>query len=140
MSVTSILSLSRNVYYPPRTNKLHLHLFLVHNYFFRYKYFKFSRVQNFVLCRTANPFPSKPLFSLRVCNTSLLKTPVEKGKIARKEPFLRSSPCFLPVGELSAIFMTKQTVVCKKLSFWKSPIFLSFVKGLNLFHTTLFFK
>ena len=69
---------------------------------------------------------------LRVCSTSLFKNTVEKGEIARNEPFLLfplcflpfwSIQCFLPFGALSAIFIEFKIVVCK-LSIWTSLKFV----------------
>ena len=63
------------------------------------------------LKRVSNPFANKP-WILRVCNPSLLKTLSGKGEIVRNEQFLLFPQCFLPVGELSAIFIKFEIVVC----------------------------
>ena len=47
------------------------------------------------ILRLFNHFPNKPLF-LRVRRIGLLKTPREKGEIARDEQFLLFPQCFLP--------------------------------------------
>ena len=44
---------------------------------------------------------------------------VGKGEIALNEQFLLFSQCFLPFGELSAIFMKFKIVVCKLSEFGK---------------------
>ena len=44
---------------------------------------------------------------------------VEKGEIARNEQFLLFPQCFLPFGELSAIFIKVKIVVCKLFYFGK---------------------
>ena len=46
--------------------------------------------------RPINPFPHKPWF-LRVCSTSLLKTPWEKEKLLITSKFLLFPQCFLPI-------------------------------------------
>ena len=56
-----------------------------------------------------NPFPNKPWF-LRFRSTSLLKTQRGKGDIARNS-------VFFPFGELSAIFIKFEIVVCKLFQF-----------------------
>ena len=59
-----------------------------------------------------NPFPNKPWF-LRVCSTSLLKTLWEKEKLLVTSNFSFSHSVFYPYGELSAIFIKLEIVVCK---------------------------
>ena len=67
--------------------------------------------------RTAfNTFPNKPWF-LRVCRISLLKTLWEKEKLLVMSNFSFSHSVFYPFGELSAIFITFEIVVCKLLEF-----------------------
>ena len=56
-------------------------------------------------------FPNKPLF-LRVCGTSLLKRLWEKEKFVKK-CFSFSHSLFYPFGELFAIFIKFEIVVCK---------------------------
>ena len=71
------------------------------------------------------PFPNKLSF-LRVCSTSLLKTLWEKEKLLVTSNFSFSRSVFYPFGELSAIFIKFEIVVCKifpygrvcNLSFW----------------------
>ena len=46
---------------------------------------------------SVNPFPNKPLF-LRVCSTSLLKTPWEKEKLLVTSNFSFSHSVFYPFG------------------------------------------
>ena len=58
-----------------------------------------------------NPFPNKPWF-LRVCSTSLLKTLLEKEKLLVTSNFSFSHSVFYPFGELSAIFIKFEIVVC----------------------------
>ena len=65
----------------------------------------------------SNLFPNNPLV-LHVCNTSLLKTPWEKGEIAHNEQFLLfPHSVFQPFGELSAIFVKFEIVLCKRFQF-----------------------
>ena len=63
-----------------------------------------------------NPFPNKPWF-LRVCNTSPLKTPWEKEKLLVTSNFSFSHRVFYLFGELSAIFIKFEIVVCKLFQF-----------------------
>ena len=65
-----------------------------------------------------NPFPNKPWF-LRVCSTSLLKTLWEKEKLLVTSNFSFSRSVFYPFGELSAIFIKSEIVVCKVFQFGK---------------------
>ena len=65
-----------------------------------------------------NPFPNKP-WILRVCITSLLRTLLEKEKLLVRSNFSFSHSVFYLFGELSAIFIKSEIVVCK-LSVWKS--------------------
>ena len=58
-----------------------------------------------------NPFPNKPWF-LRVCNRSHLKTLWEKEKLLLTWNFSFSHSVFYPFGELSAIFIKFEIVVC----------------------------
>ena len=64
----------------------------------------------------AVPFPNKPWF-LRVCSTSPLKTLWEKEKLLVKSNFSFSRSVFYPFGELSAIFLKFEIVVCKLFQF-----------------------
>ena len=59
-----------------------------------------------------NPFPNKPWF-LCVCSSSLLKTLVGKKKLFAISNFSFSHSVFYPFGELSAIFIKFEIVVCK---------------------------
>ena len=70
-----------------------------------------------------NPFPNKPCF-LRVCSTSLLKTPWKKEKLLVTSNFSFSQSVFLPIVELSAIFINFRIVVCKLFQLWKSLKFV----------------
>ena len=54
---------------------------------------------------------------LRVCSTSLLKTPWEKKKLLVTSNFSFSHSVFYPFGELYAIFIKFETVVCKLFQF-----------------------
>ena len=63
-----------------------------------------------------NPFPNKPWF-LRVCNTSVLKTQWEKEKLLVTSNFSFSHGVFYPFGELSAIFIKYEIVICKLFQF-----------------------
>ena len=66
-----------------------------------------------------NPFPNKPLF-LRVCSTGLLKTLLEKEKLLVMSNFSFSCSVFYPFGELSAIFIKLEIVVCKLFQFGRA--------------------
>ena len=59
-----------------------------------------------------NPFPNKPWF-LRVCSISLLKTLWEEEKLLVTSNFSFSHSVFYSFGELSAILITHEVVVCK---------------------------
>ena len=58
-----------------------------------------------------NPFLNKPWF-LRVCSTNLLKTLWEKEKLLIMSNFSFSHSVFHPFGELSAIIIEFEIVVC----------------------------
>ena len=77
-----------------------------------------------------NPFPNKPWF-LRVCSTSLLKTLREKEKLLVTSNFSFSHSVFYPIGELSAIFIKVEIVICKLFQFGRVQN-LSFGKELKL--------
>ena len=79
-------------------------------------------------CRI-NPFPNKPWF-IRVCRTSLLKTLWEKEKLLISNNFSFSHSLLYPFGELSAIFIKFEIVVCKLFQFGRVSN-LSFGKGLR---------
>ena len=64
----------------------------------------------------AIPFPNKPWF-LRVCNISLLKTLWEKEKLLVTSNFSFSHSVFYSFGELTAIVITFEIVVCKLFEF-----------------------
>ena len=80
-------------------------------------------------CSFFNPFPNKPWF-LRVCSTSLLKTLREKEKLLVTSNFSFSHSVFYPFGELSAIFIQLEIVVCKLFQFGRVQNLL-FGKGLK---------
>ena len=63
-----------------------------------------------------NPFPYMPRF-LCVCSTTLLKTLWEKEKLIITTNFSISHSVFYPFGELSAIFIKFEIVVCKPFQF-----------------------
>ena len=63
-----------------------------------------------------NPFPNKPWF-LCVCNASLLKTLREKEKLLVTSNFSFSHSVFYPFGELFAIFVKFNFVVCNPFLF-----------------------
>ena len=77
-------------------------------------------VQNTTVYQSAgggiNPFPNKPWF-LRVCSESLLKTLWEKEKLLIMSNFSFFHSVFYPFGELSAIFIKFEIIVCKLLQF-----------------------
>ena len=64
-----------------------------------------------LLFNRVNPFPNKPWF-LHVCSTSLLKTLQEKENLFVMSNF-SFSPVFYSFGELPAIFIKYELVVCK---------------------------
>ena len=74
----------------------------------------FSFSHNVFYC--INPFPNKPWF-LRVCSISLLKTLWEKEKLLVTSNFSFSHRVFYPFGELSAILITFEIVICKLFEF-----------------------
>ena len=63
-----------------------------------------------------NPFPNSPWF-LPVCSTSLLKTLWKKEKFLVTSNFSLSLSVFYPFGELSAIFIKLEIVICKPFQF-----------------------
>ena len=63
-----------------------------------------------------NTFPNKPWF-LRVCSTDLLKTVWEKEKLLVTSNFSFSHSVFYSFGELSAILIKFEIVVCKLFQF-----------------------
>ena len=74
-------------------------------------------MESFNFQNSFNPFPNKPWF-LRVCSTSLLKTLWEKEKLLVMSNFSFSQRVFFcPFGELSAIFIKFEIVVCKVFRF-----------------------
>ena len=66
--------------------------------------------------KSLNRFPNKPWF-LRVCSTCLLKTLWEKEKLLVTSNFSFSPIVFYPFGELSAIFINFEIVVCQLFQF-----------------------
>ena len=76
-----------------------------------------------------NPFLNKLWFS-HVCNTTLLKTLWEKEKLLITSNFSFSHSVFYQFGELSAIFIKYEIVVCKLFQFGRVQK-LSFGKGLT---------
>ena len=78
-----------------------------------------------------NLFPNKP-WSLRVSNTSLLKTLWEKGKLLVTSNFSFSHSVFYPFRELTVIFIGFKIVVCKLFQIGR-VLKLSFGKGLRVF-------
>ena len=79
-----------------------------------------SEFQLFTIVQTNfiwfNPFPNNPRF-LRVCCTSLLKTLREKEKLLVTSNFSFSRSVFYPFGELSAIFIKLEIVICNFFQF-----------------------
>ena len=69
-----------------------------------------------ILKTVLNSFPNKPWF-LRVCSTNILKTLWEKEKLLVKSNFSFSHSVFYPSGELFAIFIEFEIVVCKLFEF-----------------------
>ena len=80
-----------------------------------------------------NPFPHKPLF-LHVCSTSLLKTVCENEKFLVTSNFSFSHSVFYWFGNLSAIVIKFETVVCKTLSSLTSPKYCHLGKGSQHVH------
>ena len=75
-----------------------------------------------------NPFPNKRWF-LRICSTSLLKPLWEREKLLVKSNFSFFHCVFYPSGEISAIEINVEIVVCKLFQFGRVSN-LSFAKGL----------
>ena len=92
--------------------------------------FMFSHNVFYAICilESFNPFPNKPWF-LRVCSASLLKTQWEKEKLLVTSNFSFSHSVFYPYGELSAIFIEFEIVICEFFQFRKVEK-VSFGKGL----------
>ena len=65
---------------------------------------------------TVNPLPNK-LWFLRVCSTNLLKTLWEKEKLLVTSNFFFSYSVFYSFGELSAVFIEFEIIVCKLFQF-----------------------
>ena len=65
---------------------------------------------------TVNPLPNK-LWFLRVCSTNLLKTLWEKEKLLVTSNFFFSHSVFYSFGELSAVFIEFEIIVCKLFQF-----------------------
>ena len=70
-----------------------------------------------------NPFPNKPWF-LRVCSTTLLKSPWEKEKLLLTSNFSFFPQCFLPIWR--TFFHFHQILNCHllTLSIWRSRKFV----------------
>ena len=68
--------------------------------------------------KTVIPFPNKPWF-LRVCSRSLLKTEWKKEKLLVTSNFSFSYSVFYQFGELSAILIKFEIVLCKVFQFGK---------------------
>ena len=81
----------------------------------------FSFFPRFVFILLLNAFPqtNKPCF-LRVCNTSLLKTQKLKEKLLITSNFSFYHCVFYLYGELSAIFIIFEIVVCKLFQFGRA--------------------
>ena len=92
MLVTSIFSWLQSFPFPKIVSVL-----------FRDKSFYFSH---------CNPFPKKPLL-LPVCSSSLMRTMWEKEKLLKWAISLFYPCYFLPLWELSSIFIKFEIVVCK---------------------------
>ena len=69
------------------------------------------------------PFPDSDSF-WRPWKTSLLKTLWEEEKLLVTSNFSFSHSVFYPFGQLSAIYVKFETVVCKLFSVWKSLTFV----------------
>ena len=81
------------------------------------------------------PFPNKPWF-LSVTCTSLLKTLWEKEKLLVTSNFSSSHSVFYPFGQLSAILIKLEIVVCQCFEFERVKN-LSFGKELRVFTMTV---
>ena len=79
-----------------------------------------------------NPFPNKPWF-LRVCSASFLKTLWEKEKLLVKSNFSFSHSVFYQSGELSAIVIKFEIIVCKLFQFGKSLKFVIWERVKDIF-------
>ena len=76
-----------------------------------------------ILENVLNSFPNKSWF-LRVCRRSLLKTLWEKEKLLVTSNFSFSLSVFHPFGELSAIIIQFEIVVCKLFQFRRDYTFV----------------
>ena len=84
------------------------------NFFFSISNIVFQSIRNTEQC--INHFPNNPWF-LRVCRISLLKTMWEKEKLLVTSNFSFSHIVFYPSGEIPAIFIKFELVVCKLFQF-----------------------
>ena len=107
MLVTSILSFSHSVFYSYEREKMSFkqHLWSAN---------AFNSVASKILSfgKMLILFQTSPGF-LRVCSTGLLKTLWKKEILLITSNFSFSHSVFYPFGELSAIFVIFQIVVCK---------------------------
>ena len=120
--VTSIFSISYNAFNP----FLHIYSFEFIKEKSLWKKVKLLKMSNFTfshnifyatcILKSFNPFPNKPWF-LRVYRTSPLKTLWEEEKLLVTSNFSFSHGVFYPFGELSAIFIKFEIVVCKFFEF-----------------------
>ena len=76
------------------------------------------RACSFYTMLSVNPYSNKPWF-LRICSTCLLKTMWEKEKLLVTSNFFFSHIVFYPYGELYAVFIKYEIVVCKLFEFEK---------------------
>ena len=76
----------------------------------------FSHMVKSYMTENIEKAEDKPWF-LHVCGTSLLKTLWEKEKLLVTSNFSFSHSVFYPFGELSAIFIKFEIVVCKLFQF-----------------------
>ena len=88
--------------------------FIINKHFSSTYSFPLSSVFDFFIV-FFNPFPNNPWF-LRVCSASLLKTLWEKVKLLVMSNFFSHS-VFYSFGELSAVFIKFEIVVCKPFKF-----------------------
>ena len=111
--MTRIFSFSNQTFYSFKTQvPLFQPLFNGMSYIFQ------ILVKDMLVWSKFNPFPNKPWF-LCVCRTSLLKTLWVKEKLLVTGNFSFFHSVFYPFGELFAIFIKFEFVVCKLFQFGK---------------------
>ena len=92
----------------------------------------FSYIGEFII-HMFSPFPNNPWFLL-VCS-KVFENTVRKGEIAHNKQFLLFPQYFYPLGELSAIFIKLEIVICQHFHLPAfSPFSTMFSAILNMVH------